>query len=65
MDSPLGMYLTFYGIMGCIFIIGLIYCAKQGDLGPRTRHGRRNLFLLVGGLAFYMLLHGLFQFVLS
>ena len=64
MDSPLALFLFLYLGMGAIFVVGLIYAYRQGDVGWKGRRQRGNLLILVGGLAVYMVLHALFQFVL-
>jgi SSS family solute:Na+ symporter len=46
---------------GVIFIAGLIYSWRQGYVGFQG-HGLRNLLLLVGGLALYMVLQGTMQY---
>ena len=63
MDTPLGMFIFLYLGMGAIFFVGLLYAIRQGDVGLTRGRKRRNLVMLLGGLAFYMVLHGLFQFV--
>lgn len=63
MDSPLGIFLFQYLVLGTIFTIGVIYVIRQGDAGLARGRKRRNLVMLVGGLAFYLALHGFFQFV--
>jgi len=55
-------YLYQYGVGGLLFVIGLIYVRRQGDIGLSGR-GLRNLLMLLGGLAFFMLLQGYLQFV--
>jgi len=55
-------YLYQYGVGGLLFGIGLLYLWRQGDVGLSGR-GLRNLLILVGGLAFFMLLQGYLQFV--
>jgi hypothetical protein len=40
-----------YAVGGLIFVIGLLYAHRQGEVGFKTRRARRNLFMLVGGLA--------------
>ena len=46
---------------GLVFLVGLVYAARQGYVGLRGA-GLRNLLILLGGLAFYMGLHGYLQF---
>jgi SSS family solute:Na+ symporter len=50
-----------YAVGGVVFCIGLIYAARQGYVGF-TGRGLRNLLLLCGGLAFYMILQGTLQY---
>jgi hypothetical protein len=63
MDSPLAIYLFEYLVLGSIFLIGLIYAVRQGDVGLARGRRRANLVMLVGGFALYMAIHGFFQFV--
>lgn len=63
MDSPLGIFLYQYIVLGAIFVVGLLYTVAQGDVGLTRGRRRRNLVMLVGGLAVYMAIHGFFQFV--
>jgi len=63
MDTPLGMFIFLYLGMGAIFVVGLVYAVRQGDVGLARGRRRRNLVMLVGGLAVYLALHGFFQFV--
>lgn len=62
-SSPLGIFLFQYLVLGLIFLIGLIYTIRQGDVGLARGEKRRNLVMLVGGLALYAAIHGFFQFV--
>ncbi|MFH1811687.1 MAG: sodium/solute symporter [Pseudomonadota bacterium] len=55
-------YVYQYGIGGLLLLVGLLYAWRQGDVGLRGR-GLRNLVLVLGGLAFFMLLQGYLQFV--
>ena len=50
-----------YVVGGLVFVVGLIYAARQGYVGLSGR-GLRNLLLLVGGLAFYVALQGYLQY---
>lgn len=54
-------YVYQYGIMLLLFSIGLVLCWKQGDVGISSKRKRRNLGLLVGGMAFFMVLQGYLQ----
>ena len=54
-------YLYQYGIGGLVSLIGLAYAARQGYIGFRGG-GRRNLLIMVGGLAFFMALQGYLQY---
>lgn len=57
------MFIFFYVGLGVIFVVGLIYAVRQGDVGLARGRRRRNLLLLLGGMAIYLALHGFFQFV--
>lgn len=50
---------------GIVFLTGLICLVKSHALQPRDPAGRRWLFVSLGVLLFYLLLQGLFQFVIS
>ncbi|MCP4591263.1 MAG: sodium/solute symporter, partial [bacterium] len=50
-----------YVIGGIIFVIGLIYAAKQGYVGLHGG-GLRNLLIMFGGLLFFMALQGYLQY---
>ena len=63
MSELLLCYLYLYVGFGAVFWIGVAYAWKQGDVGPDPPRRRRNLVMLVGGLAVYMVVHGFFQFV--
>ncbi len=63
MDSPLSIYLFQYLGLGAIFTAGVVYAVRQGDVGWRRGRRRRNLVMLLGGMAVYMVVHGFFQFV--
>ena len=64
MSKALFIYLFYYIGMGLIFLLGMVYCAKQKDIGFSSKAKIKNLFWLIGGLVFYMVLHGVFQFIL-
>ena len=55
-------FLIYFGVMGFVFFIGLIYAYRQGDVGWKTKHARLGLLWMLGGLAFYLLLIGGLQF---
>ena len=63
MDSPLSIYLFQYLGLGVIFAAGVAYAVRQGDVGWQRGRRRRNLVMLLGGMAVYMVVHGFFQFV--
>lgn len=54
-------YVYQYLIGGVIFLIGIIYAARQGYIGL-TGHGVRNLLILVVGLIFFMVVQGYLQY---
>jgi len=62
-SSPLGIFMFQYLVLGVIFILGLVYVIRQGDAGLTRGRRRRNLVMLVGGLALYLAVHGFFQFI--
>jgi hypothetical protein len=63
MDSPLGIFLFEYLVLGIIFVVGLIYAIRQGDVGLRRGRPRKNLVMLLSGYVLYMAVHGFFQFI--
>jgi hypothetical protein len=63
LSTPLGIFIFQYLVLGLIFLIGLIYTIRQGDVGWARGEKRRNLVMLVGGFALYAAIHGFFQFV--
>jgi hypothetical protein len=63
LKSPLAIFLFQYLGLGLIFVIGLWYAFKQGDLSFSHARGRRNFVVLVGGMVIYLVVHGFFQFV--
>lgn len=56
-------YLYQYAIGGALFAAGLVLGWRAGYIGPAPGAPRRNLLILLAGLAFYMGLHGYLQFV--
>ncbi len=54
-------YIYQYTIGGLIFIVGLIYAARQGFIGFTAR-GMRNLVLMLGGMIFFMVIQGYLQY---
>jgi len=56
-------YLYQYLVGGTIFLVGFLFVWKQGDVGFRDRRTRSNTLLLLGGFAFFALVHAFFQFV--
>lgn len=46
-----------YLVGGAIFLVGIVFCVRQGSAGLRDRQRRRNLFMLVGGLVLMFCLH--------
>ncbi len=65
MRPPDISFLYQYIAGGIVFFAGLVCIAKSGALDLRRKSGRRWLFIRLGVLLFYLLLQGLFQFVLS
>ena len=58
-------YIIYFGVLGTIFLLGMIMAWRQGDVGLESREGRLNLLWMVGGLVFYAVLIGGIQFYLS
>ena len=58
-------FLVYFGVMGFVFLIGMLYAWRQGDVGLSRGRPRRNLLWMVGGLLFYVVLIGSLQFWLS
>ena len=58
-------FLYQYIIGGIVFFVGLACILKKRALDLKSRSGRRWLLTILGVLLFYLLLQGLFQFVLS
>ena len=54
-------YIYQYSIGGLIFIVGMIYAARQGFIGFTAR-GMRNLILMLGGMIFFMVIQGYLQY---
>ena len=54
-------YIYQYTIGGALFTVGLWFAAREGYVGLRGR-GLRNLVLMLGGLAFFMVLQGWLQY---
>jgi hypothetical protein len=52
-----------YGVGGLIFLIGLIFTIRQGQVGLSRGRKRRNLLMLVGGFAFLFLLQLTFMLI--
>jgi hypothetical protein len=46
-----------YAVGGIVFLIGIGYTVRQGEVGLRRGQPRRNLFMLVGGMALAFGLH--------
>ena len=55
------MYLYQYGLGGLLFLVGLVYSARQGYLGFEGR-GLRNTLLLLAGFGAYALLQGWMEY---
>lgn len=58
-------YIIFFGVLGTIFLLGMIMAWRQGDVGLESRESRLNLLWMLGGLVFYAVLIGGIQFYLS
>jgi hypothetical protein len=56
-------FVYLYGLLGIVFVAGMIYAWKQGDVGWGDTRQRRNMILMTGGLLLYAVVHGFFQFV--
>ena len=54
-----------YILGGIVFFAGLVCIVKSRALDLKSNSGRRWLLISLGVLLFYLLLQGLFQFVLS
>ena len=52
-----------YGVGGVVLLVGLVFGVRGGFVGLRSGPPRRNLILVLGGLAFFMFLQGYLQFV--
>ncbi len=59
--SEMDTFLYQYTIGGVVFLVGIVYAARQGYVGLRGR-GLGNLIMLVGGLFFFMALQGYLQY---
>ena len=46
-----------YGVGGLIFLVGLIFTIRQGEVGISAGRKRRNLIMLLGGFFAYFGLH--------
>ena len=62
---PILTFLYLYLGMGLIFVIGMIYGWKQGDVGFKTGRQRKNFGIMVGGYLLYGFVHGFLQFFAS
>jgi hypothetical protein len=58
-------FLYQYVAGGIVFFSGLICVVKSRSLDLKDASGKRWLFISLGVLLFYLLLQGLFEFVLS
>ena len=52
-----------YLVGGAIFLIGLLFAWRQGDVGLKDTRSIKNTLLLVGGFALFALIHAFFQFI--
>ncbi len=58
-------FLYQYIVGGIVFFAGLICIIRKRALDIRSKSGKSWLLISLGVLVFYLLLQGLFQFVLS
>jgi hypothetical protein len=58
-------FIIYFGIMGAIFIVGMILAWRQKYVGFSEPRQRRHLAWMLGGILFYVVLLGLLQFVFS
>lgn len=56
-------YFYQYLVGGAIFLVGMAFVWKQGDVGFRDRRTTANTLLLLGGFSLFALVHAFFQFV--
>lgn len=56
---------VYFGVLGLVFVVGLLLAAGQGELRLREARGRRNLVLLLSGFVFTLVTLGSVQFFLS
>lgn len=61
----LGCFVTYFLVLGGVFIIGLFLAYKQGDVGMATAAQRRNLVMLMSGFVFTFVMLGSVQFFLA
>lgn len=54
-------FLYQYGVGGVVFAVGLYFASRQGYIGFSGR-GRLNLFIMLGGMMFFMVLQGYLQY---
>ncbi len=60
-----GDFVIYFGVMGLVFVVGMLYAWRQGDVGLARGKPRRHLLWMLAGLAFYVALIGTLQFWLS
>jgi hypothetical protein len=58
-------FLYQYIVGGIVFFAGLVCIVKSRALDLKSKSGKRWLLVSLSVLVFYLLLQGLFQFVLS
>jgi hypothetical protein len=56
-------FLYLYGLLGIVFVAGMVYAWRQGDVGWGDRRQLHNLIVMTGGMLLYAVIHGFFQFV--
>ncbi len=54
-------YIYQYSVGGLVFLVGIIYAARQGYIGF-SGEGLKNLLISFAGLAFFMILQGYMQY---
>ncbi len=56
-------FIYYYVIVLSVFVLGLRLVIKSKNLNLKTAYGKKYLFILCGGLLFFILLQGFMQFV--
>lgn len=63
-EAPLN-FIIYFGVMGAIFLVGMLLAWRHGYVGLSEPRRRRHLAWMLAGLLFYVVLLGLLQFVFS